>query len=182
MITSISSTTTSTYTTQLDATKIKARQEEMFAKMDTDGDGTISKAEFTAFAQQQKQAESTDGKPSADEIFSQMDADSDGSVSKAEFQAFKPPKPPESQGQADLSKMFSKIDTDGDGTISKSEFATFLEQLESEATSSSASNSSSSTKTLTDYLNQEDASTLTTYQSTGQSSLAAADSVLNLVG
>lgn len=183
MISAISST--STYATTLDASKLKARQEEMFAKMDTDGDGTIDKAEFAAFGQQQQQTNAVSGMPSADEIFSQMDSDGDGSVSKAEFEAFKPPKPPEAdgtQGQGDLSKMFSKIDTNGDGTISKSEFATFLEQLQEQAMSETSDSSSSSTKTLADYLNQADSTSSTTYQSTGLSSATTSESVLDLVG
>jgi Ca2+-binding EF-hand superfamily protein len=184
MISAINST--STLATKLDTSKMKARQEEMFAKMDTDGNGTIDKAEFAAFAQQAPQTNSTtDGKPSAEEMFTQMDTDGDGSVSKAEFEAFKPPKPPEAQGaqgQGDLSKMFSKIDTDGNGTISKSEFETFLEQMQEQAMSPTTDSSSSSTKTLADYLNQSDSTSSTTYQSTGLSSATTSESVLDLVG
>ncbi|MFZ1685261.1 MAG: EF-hand domain-containing protein, partial [Candidatus Zixiibacteriota bacterium] len=53
-----------------------ARQEEMFAKMDSNGDGKIDKAEFAAFAP--PQGEKNGGpRPSADQMFAEMDSDGD---------------------------------------------------------------------------------------------------------
>lgn len=54
--------------------------EDMFSKMDSDGDGSVSKSEF--------EAASPDGNTSkADEIFSTIDTDQDGTISASENEA-----------------------------------------------------------------------------------------------
>ncbi len=63
----------------------------MFQEADTDGDGLLSKAEFTAMhesreARKPEQA-AAGNKPSADEMFADADNDGDGSLSMAEFTA-----------------------------------------------------------------------------------------------
>lgn len=58
-------------------------EEEMFTSIDTDGDGSISKTELSAFFES---APAGSGQaPSVDDIFSRDDSDSDGLISKDEF-------------------------------------------------------------------------------------------------
>lgn len=58
-------------------------EEEMFTSIDTDGDGSISKTELSAFFES---APAGNGQAlSVDDIFSQDDGDSDGLISKDEF-------------------------------------------------------------------------------------------------
>lgn len=57
-----------------------ASAEDMFSKMDSDGDGSVSKSEF--------EAASPDGNTSrADKIFSTIDTDQDGTISASENEA-----------------------------------------------------------------------------------------------
>ena len=59
--------------------------EEMFKKLDTNSDGSISLEEFKASPKAQKDP------AKAEERFKKMDADSNGSVSLEEFKAAGPP-------------------------------------------------------------------------------------------
>ncbi|WP_417821433.1 EF-hand domain-containing protein [Terasakiella sp.] len=68
----------------------RQRREEMFAKIDSDGDGQFTLEEFEAA----KPADAPTGGPSSAELFSQMDSDGDGSVSEEEFANAAPPPPP----------------------------------------------------------------------------------------
>jgi Ca2+-binding EF-hand superfamily protein len=103
-------------------------RQQMFNKIDIDGDGKLSKNEISVMA-----AKGPKGGPSVDEILSRADTDGDGSISKSEFEADKPPDR-EMQGSgfggmastssADfLKQMFNQIDTDGDGKHSKEEIS-----------------------------------------------------------
>ncbi len=66
------------------------RRQEMFAKIDSDGDGQFSLEEFEAA----KPANAPADAPAAADIFSEIDADGDGFVSEDEFAAAPPPPPP----------------------------------------------------------------------------------------
>lgn len=61
--------------------KKKANPEEVFKKLDKDGNGSISKDEFLASPQGKKDA------AKAGEMFGKKDKNSDGSLSKEEFMA-----------------------------------------------------------------------------------------------
>jgi hypothetical protein len=103
-----------------------------FAKMDTNGDGKVTKEEHAAGAKQ---------------MFAQMDANRDGIVTAAEMDAKKADKPEagtvsalsaaekikvvDKDGDGRLTAeehvtgseaMFGKMDTNGDGSLSKAEF------------------------------------------------------------
>ncbi len=68
----------------------RQRREEMFAKIDNDGDGQFSLEEFEAA----KPADAPAGAPSSTDLFSQMDSDADGFVTEDEFASAPPPPPP----------------------------------------------------------------------------------------
>ncbi len=120
-----------------------AKSEALFKAIDSDSDGSVTKAESDAFkakaekAGQQLQSflfglqsgQTSSDSTTSDEtdIFSQIDANSDGSIAKGEFtQAF-------STGRSDatgaLSDLFDAIDSDSDGSISKGEQTAFQDTL-----------------------------------------------------
>lgn len=106
-------------------------RQQMFSKIDTDGDGKHSKEEISAMI-----ANGPQGGPSVDEIFSRADTDGDGSISQTEFEADSPPDR-QMQGSgfggmgsvtsADfLQQMFNKIDTNGDGALGTDEISSMV--------------------------------------------------------
>jgi Ca2+-binding EF-hand superfamily protein len=67
---------------------VAARHEELFAKLDRDGDKKITKDEMkTAMSERSRGAGRAEGAPSLDEIFQDADGDGDGAITQAEFQA-----------------------------------------------------------------------------------------------
>lgn len=64
------------------------KAEQVFKKMDTNGDASLSLDEFKASPRAQKKPEM------AEKIFNKMDSDSSGGVSLEEFKNFRPPHPP----------------------------------------------------------------------------------------
>ncbi|WP_343221511.1 acid-shock protein [Mesorhizobium silamurunense] len=78
--------------------KFEARREKAFMRADTDGDGKVSLAEWTAFQTERK----AKGDPARS--FARMDANTDGFVDKAELDAF-------------LAKRFARLDKNGDGML-----------------------------------------------------------------
>jgi len=96
-------------------------KQDHFASIDTDGDGIISKEEFTAhmdneFAEKDSDG---DGNITADDckMFDKFNANGDEFVSKEEF-------------SAGHGAMFGKIDADGNGSISKDEMKAFAASME----------------------------------------------------
>ena len=104
--------------------------EEMFKKMDVNGDGSVDKSEMQSVIGQirGKDGDSID----ISDMFSKMDADGDGKITEKEHNAAiqqmgkggPPPKPnPE--------EMFAEMDANGDGTIDKDEMESFMAQMPS---------------------------------------------------
>jgi Ca2+-binding EF-hand superfamily protein len=104
-----------------DASRGDRMAQHILARVDTDKDGKISKAEFDteSTALFKRMDKNSDGKIAADEVparhwggkgpmFGKMDTDQDGKVTKAEFTAAE-------------DKMFQKLDANGDGVITKDE-------------------------------------------------------------
>jgi Ca2+-binding EF-hand superfamily protein len=104
-----------------DASRGDRMAQHILARVDTDKDGKISKAEFDteSTALFKRLDKNSDGKIAADEVparhwggkgpqFGMMDTDKDGKVTKAEFTAAE-------------DKMFQKLDTNGDGVITPDE-------------------------------------------------------------
>lgn len=119
-----------------------AKSEELFKKIDSDGDGSISKAESDEFKSQADKAEqllqsfllslqpsqpAKTGKASdskdEDDAFAQIDANSDGSISSDEF---KNALSNDRTASDDLlSKLFDAIDSNRDGSVTQGETKAF---------------------------------------------------------
>ena len=82
--------------------EFEARREKAFMRADTDNDGKVSLAEWTAF----QTARKAKGDPA--KSFARMDTNKDGFVDKTELDAF-------------LAKRFAKLDKNGDGVLSGDE-------------------------------------------------------------
>jgi Ca2+-binding EF-hand superfamily protein len=115
----------SNYASGTTATTMKAHREEMFSKMDANGDGSVDKAEFTSFAKQL--SSKVGGAKDPEDIFAEIDTDGDGSITKAESDAFDEKMAGEMKNRG--AEMFSKMDANGDGSVDKAEFIAFGEQL-----------------------------------------------------
>ncbi|MFN7156971.1 MAG: XopAW family type III secretion system calcium-binding effector [Acidovorax sp.] len=64
--------------------------DDLFGKVDSDGDGSVSKTELQALLEAMSGGTASQTGVSSDEVFSQLDADGDGSLSEAEFDAGRP--------------------------------------------------------------------------------------------
>jgi len=113
----------------------KPDPEEMFNKLDTNGDGKVSKDELTSAISQI--SEKTGSSFNVDDIFTKSDTDQDGEISKDEYMAAvkkMEANRAKMQGmggqQMNPQEMFKKIDTNGDGSISKDEFKTFSAKMD----------------------------------------------------
>jgi Ca2+-binding EF-hand superfamily protein len=108
-------------------------RQQMFTKIDSNGDGKHDKDELAAMV-----ANGPKGAPGVDDILSKFDTDRDGAISENEFEAAAPPEqqmqgPPRMMGgmggmggmsSADfLEQMFSSTDTNGDGVHDEEELA-----------------------------------------------------------
>ena len=82
--------------------QFEARREKAFMRADTNNDGKVSLAEWTAF----QTARKAKGDPA--KSLARMDANKDGFVDKAELDAF-------------LAKRFARLDKNGDGALGADE-------------------------------------------------------------
>lgn len=80
-----------------------ARRENILMRADTNGDGKITLAEWTAFQEKRK----AKGDPA--KSFSRIDTNKQGFIDKAELDAF-------------LAKRFAKLDKNGDGVLTADEW------------------------------------------------------------
>ena len=109
-------------TVQLSAEALSAA--EMFSKMDTDTDGSLSLAEFSAA----RPADVTE--EMAQNLYNSFDTDSSGSLAESEYTtAMKdapPPPPPagaSASGASSETETFDSLDTNKDGVVSLEELA-----------------------------------------------------------
>ncbi|HNV60820.1 MAG TPA: XopAW family type III secretion system calcium-binding effector [Rhodoferax sp.] len=109
--------------------------EDLFGKMDSNGDGSLSKDELGEgmksimppppstmdFAQTRGE-----GSDSTDGLFGKIDIDADGSVSKDELQSLldkmKAGRGADETSTSGADDLFGKLDSDGDGSLSQTEF------------------------------------------------------------
>lgn len=97
---------------------------DLFGKIDTNGDGSLSTDEFSSFVQS---VGGTSEEASA--LYNALDGNGDGSVSEDELAtALAPPPPPPPSEQAAVD-MINSIDTDGDSTLSQEELDAFASSL-----------------------------------------------------
>jgi len=126
----------------VDPAKMK---EKMFAAMDANGDGNVSKTELQSLLDKMSAASGTSSTVSVDDIMNSVDTNGDGAINKSEFAAGGS-KPKDSYGSDNLSSQMStaqfvhmagaggppagpppggdlsSLDKDDDGSISSSEF------------------------------------------------------------
>src|SRR5690348_2276544 len=68
---------------------IATARQELFQKLDTNGDGKISKDELgAALASEQSAGSASSKAPSLDDLFSRIDTNGDGSIDQSENDAF----------------------------------------------------------------------------------------------
>lgn len=136
MISGVSSNSYSSYiSSSASATASKKFQEQLLAKLDTDGDGSISKDELSSAAS----SDSKDGiTVSLSEAFSSLDSNEDDSLDADELAAIQmpPPPPPGGEPATDVAEsLLSALDIDGDGTINSDELTAGLDSAGSTADS-----------------------------------------------
>ena len=116
--------------------------DDLFAKVDTDGDNAISSTELQALLEAMSGGTASQTGVSSDDAFATLDTDGDGSLTQAEFDAGRPagqgghgggiggpggmpPPPPAGAAQDSDSSTASAqddaLDTNGDGVVSLSE-------------------------------------------------------------
>lgn len=129
-----------------DSTSKAQAADDLFAKVDADGNGSIDKSELTALmnamAQDEPASGSTTGTTSAnDDKFASLDTNGDGSLTQAEFNAGRPSggaggaggpggpggpggmPPPPASGSSTDSTTYDPLDTNKDGVVSALELA-----------------------------------------------------------
>jgi Ca2+-binding EF-hand superfamily protein len=137
---------------QMNTEAMQKHRDEMFNKIDSNSDGGIDKAEFSALAKKMSaiagissnSSTGTDTTQSVDDVFSTYDTNGDGNLSKDELDAYMkanpPPPPPGAKGgfmgamnaqgmQKHQDEMFSKLDSNSDGSIDKTEFASLAKKI-----------------------------------------------------
>ena len=134
MIGSVSNYTSYTSTSSTQNARSQQLQKQLFAKLDSNGDGAVDQDELKSALSQK----SDDGLlVNLSKQFGDLDSDTSGSLSAEEMTAMAPPPPPNDQApNTDLADaLISALDTDGDGAISSDELSNGLTSAGSSADS-----------------------------------------------
>jgi Ca2+-binding EF-hand superfamily protein len=145
MVSSISSSSSFLSQMLLQAMQQQQRQDDFFSKIDSNSDGSIDKAEFSALAK--KMSADTGTSIDASSLLTTYDTDSDGVLSKDELDNFmkeNAPPPPDTMssvmsqvGTQAMDALFNNIDTNGDGEVSTAELAAYTKNLSTDSSTSS---------------------------------------------
>ena len=113
--------------------------DDLFGKVDSDGDGSVSQTELQALLEAMSGGTASKTGVSSDQVFSQLDANGDGSLSEAEFDAGRPsgaagdaggmqamgmpppPGGPSGAGGSSSAASYDPLDTNEDGVVSAAE-------------------------------------------------------------
>lgn len=134
MIGSVSNYTSYTSTSSTQNARSQQLQKQLFAKLDSNGDGAVDQDELKSALSQK----SDDGLlVNLSKQFGDLDSDDSGSLSAEEMTAMAPPPPPQDQApNTDLADaLISALDADGDGAISSDELRNGLTSAGSSADS-----------------------------------------------
>ncbi|HHS7808799.1 TPA: XopAW family type III secretion system calcium-binding effector [Pseudomonas putida] len=134
MIGSVSNYTSYTSTSSTQNARSQQLQKQLFAKLDSNGDGAVDQDELKSALSQK----SDDGLlVNLSKQFGDLDSDASGSLSAEEMTAMAPPPPPQDQApNTDLADaLISALDADGDGAISSDELRNGLTSAGSSADS-----------------------------------------------
>jgi Ca2+-binding EF-hand superfamily protein len=113
----------------VDRTEVQARVDKVFAKLDANHDGFISRDELNAVQERRQQAaEQRAQKFDPSKMFDRMDLNHDGKITQAEAQQAKsqhaeakPGHPARAQATG-VGRLFERFDGDKDGVITRAEF------------------------------------------------------------
>lgn len=109
----------------IDTSLMQQMRENRFAKMDTNGDGKVDKAELSSFLD--GMAQETGKSMDVDKIFAEVDTNNDGYISKDEDAAQEAKMQQMHQGPPE--SPFAKMDANGDGKVDKTEMSAFFDEM-----------------------------------------------------
>jgi Ca2+-binding EF-hand superfamily protein len=173
---------------------VSEMRQQMFKRMDQDGDGVISKSECETAANAMSQK--TGLSITADQMMSIFDLNQDGVITQSEqteaspewekhmaslmeeagMSPMGPPPPPPGMSSeiSDLAdQIFAAMDTNGDGSISKTEYEAAMEQLGNQSDSTTASSTATDSSTSASTSGTSTAASTDATSSTEETSLSA---------
>lgn len=128
--------------------------QEMFAKVDTDSDGSVNKTELQGMLDHITEKFGISDGSSTDELFSKMDGNGDGSLSQDELgegmKSVMPPPPStmdfaQSRSAGSSSDdLFEKVDSNGDGSVSAEEMQSLRELMDKMASAEGGTDNATS--------------------------------------
>jgi Ca2+-binding EF-hand superfamily protein len=117
------------------------KAKEAFGKIDSDGNGSLSRDEMSALGDKMssqmqgmmlnmQSMMGGSGGPDLNAMFGRADGDKNGGISRAEFDKARENSPMAGLlDQGDSDEAFGKIDSDGDGSLSKDEVSAFTKEM-----------------------------------------------------